>query len=547
MKARRMAAWTAWIVGFAVLTAACGRAAPRATTGRLPSSAIAPGVAVSSPATGRTAPSPSSGRSAKGPTSEPSASGTSLSLGWVAPPAPWSVATGDACAYLMVAVHLSSATVAVPLVDEAASEASRVWHCGLGVVTGDQWQVAALPSGDTPMIAQRVAGGGLAVGLLAPPAPNGTTTSGTPLLVYRGGKWTPVDLPHGQVVESLTALPGGGYAVGTAAMAAQNKCAVASCVLGRIGVNTEGQWRWFTPPRPVYLAANAVYGMVDTTDIPGGVQVGALQGHNLWFGVNGIGVAALDLQSGWFDFQSGGQGVHYYPGSGGPVQVLGTFGTMVYYGVHRLPQTADAGYWGALNWVSDGSASVDTALPVPRGREPAAFGCLQGGVGAPRAVHVIAGRMWVQWAGCQVYEAPVGAARLQRPDPPQCSGPSRIGVAYVGSIVSEVCVTKKGTTEIQFASGTAAVLHRHAWTGPALWRGYGPIPWYPGAGGSFWTWTSVGNGREGRLLEVSPAGRVLEQVSLPRGIVSGVAGPAHLWLITSRGVTGVPLRASVHT
>ncbi len=536
-----MAARTAWVVGIAVLTAACGRAAPPGTNGMRPSSAIAP-VAVSSPEAGRAAPSPSSGRSAKGLAPAPSASGTKFTLGWVAPPAPWTVATGDACALMMVAAHLSSATVAAPLVDAAASEASRVWHCGVGVLTGGKWRVAALPSGDTPMMAQGVAGGGLAAGWRGSPAPSGTTTSGAPLLVYRGGRWSHIAVPHGQVVDSLTALPGGGYAVGTGALAAQNKCAVASCILGRIGVNTAGQWRWFTPPRPAHLAGKAVYGTVGTTDIPGGVQVGTLQGHNLWFGVNGIGVAALDLQSGGFDSRPGGQGMHYYPGGGGPVEVLGSFGTTVYYAVHRFPQTADAGYWGALNSVSEGSTSVETALPVPRGTGPAAFGCLQGGVGAPRAVHVIAGRMWVQWSGCQVYEAPVGAARLQRPDPPQCSGPSRIGVAYVGSIVSEVCVTKKGTTEIRLAGGTAAVLQRYAWTGPPLWRGYGPIPWFPGAGGSFWTWTAVGNGRDARLLEVSPAGRVLEQASLPRGIVSGVAGPAHLWLVTSRGVAGVPLR-----
>lgn len=543
MKATRMAPWTAWIVGVGVLTASCGHAAPPGTNGMRPASAIAP-VAMSSPATGRSAPSPPSGRSAKGPVAESSAPGTRLTLRWVAPPAPWRVAAGDACAG-MGAEHLSSVTVAVPLVDEAASRASRVWHCGVGVVTGGEWRVAALPPQDTPVIAQRLAGGALAVGLRVPPAPSGTTTSGAPLLVYRGGKWIHVGLPHGQVVESLTALPGGGYAAGTAAVAAQDRCAVASCILGRIGVNTAGQWRWFVPPRPAHLAANAVYGMVGTADIAGGVQVGTLQGQNLWFGVNGIGVAALDLQSGWFDFRPGGHGMHYYPGSEGPVQVLGTFGTTVYYGVHRLAGAADAGYWGALNWVSDGSASFETAWPVPRGTGPAALGCLQGGVGAPRAVHVIAGRIWVQWSGCQVYEARVGAARLQRPDPPQCSGPSRIGVAYVGSLVSEVCVTKSGTTEIQFAGGTATVLHRYAWTGPALWRGYGPIPWYPGAGGSFWTWTAVGNGRDARLLEVSPAGRVLEQGSFPRGLVSGVAGPAHLWLVMPRGVAGVPLRGSI--
>lgn len=503
------------------------------------SSAVAAAAKASSPP-GRSGASRVSRGAVRGVRSGSPPSGKGLTLAWESPPAPWTTSTEHACAWES-SVRLTNGVLAVPLVNKAAVTSDGLWHCGVGVVAGARWHVAALPPGDIPAVERVVGGGGLVVGLRrGPNASVATTTSAAPLMVYRAGGWTRVALPKGQVVQSVVALSGGGYGVGTASPAVSGRCTGASCILGRIGLHTAGQWRWVVPPLPAQLATSTVYGGYGSRDIPGGVQLGAVQGDNLWFAVNGIGVAALDLPSGWFDFQGGGQDVHYYSGAYGPAQFLGVLGATVYFGVHRLPGIADAGYWGSLLWVSDGSGSVRTALPVARGAGAANFGCLQGGVGAPRAVHVVAGRMWVRWSGCQVYEATVGAARLQRPDFPWCSNPRRIGVAYVGTMVSEVCATKAGTTELEFSGGTATVLHRYVWTRSALFSGYGPIHWYPAGDGAFWAWTAVGKRPGPRLLEVSPEGKVLRQGPLLHGMVTGVAGHAHVWLATARGVARLP-------
>lgn len=256
--------------------------------------------------------------------------------------------------------------------------------------------LAALPSGGFVVGTVGTSGNGGAAAYPATPAdaPGG-------LFVYAGGALRAMTLPRGQYVVSLLALPGGGYAVGTATAGPCAGGARCPVVPGRLGVAPAGaaSVRWYTPPLPGRKAP--LVGAVANGDPAGGVIVGAAQGTRLWFGVNGVGVAALNTADGRFSLEHGSRGPHYFPAAYGAIQFFPgtTSATTVYYSVHRLPGTLDAGYWGPLYAASAaGGGSARRLLPAPlpstAGGQPN-YGCVQGGMGTPR--------------GARLRRAPLGA------------------------------------------------------------------------------------------------------------------------------------------
>lgn len=354
------------------------------------------------------------------------------------------------------------------------------------------------------------------------------------LFVYTAGRLVPVTIPTGQYVVSLLALPGGGYAAGTAAAGSEYQGASS----GRLGVAAaHGGTRWYTPPASGTAKA---FGKAPA-DPPYGVVVGAVQGNLLWFGVDGVGVAALNTVTGHFQLQ----GSKYFPPAygGGSIQFFPnvTSSTAVYYSVHRLPGIADAGYWGPLYAASaTGGGSVrrifPATLPDSTPKLPH-YGCIQGGVGAPKQVRQYGSRLWVKWSGCQVYEAIQGAPGLGRPAI-ACGqiGVWQVAVAFApGASVSELCDTRGAYTLYTMDGRTGSVDVTHVWKTPpwptAKGRGIPWAGWFPAPGGSLWAWSSD-------LYEVAPTGVITAHYAFP-GPLGAVLGAHHLWLVGAQGVAAV--------
>lgn len=472
------------------------------------------------------------------------APGAAQALSWTAPPPPWRIGpAATSCGPFdgrPALLRLGPGAILVPAARSGAG--SRAGRCGVALLRGGRWRVAALPAHMRLNAEAVVRGGGVVLGTVG--TAGGGRGGGPPggqggLFVFSGSALRRVALPAGQYVASLLALPAGGYAVGTAPVRPAGGCVPSACGLGRLGVAGAGGVRWYVPPAPAPR--------LGMPPAPGGVVVGALQGTVLWFGVDGVGVAALNTATGRFLQKAGAHGPRSFPAAAGPIEFFPAAGTaaVVYYAVHRVPGVADAGYWGPLYAATAGGGGSARALapaPLARGGVQPWYGCIQGGLGAPSHVRVYGARLWVQWVGCQVYEAVRGAAPLARPGTAVGCGPAARGsveVAFGRSSVYEWCAHGTGVTLIILHGATGAVAATHTWSSPPP-PAAGLGPWYPAPGGGvFWTWRYAAHaGQPATLLTLGPAGTVQARSAFP-GPVGAAVGAHHLWLLGARGVTGL--------
>ncbi len=363
------------------------------------------------------------------------------------------------------------------------------------------------------------------------------TGTGGRLLLYSGATLTDVPVPQDEYPESVVALPGGGYAVGTAAQAACNPsgCTSATCRAGAVGIAAAGETpRWYT----VSLAGAApreVFGSPEDGDPPCAIDVGTLAAGRLWYGVNGVGVGALDLHTGTSRLVPGNKQVRF--AGNGPVQILGVAGDTVYFAVHRLPGVADAGYWGPL-------AAIDVTTETVRTYMPASTDCIQGGAGTPRALTVDGTRVWAQWGGsigwCPPYQLLPGAAELTAPAA-GCISTQNLGVTtmFEGNRVYEACRTADGVDFHVLDGSTGTPLARFGW--PAALTARGVVPdgqptLWPDGTSSLTVTVGVKNTQDTLLLRLDLTGTVQATYALPPGTVP-VPGDAGPWLVSPSGVT----------
>lgn len=410
--------------------------------------------------------------------------------------------------------------------------------CGVAVLSGKRWTVYPLPGGTRLNADAVLSSGSFVVGTVGVGTDAHALSYGSGgLFVYTAGRLVPVTIPTGQYVSSLLALPGGGYAAGTAPAGSAHPGASS----GRLGVAAaHGGTRWYTPPASGTAKA---FGMAPA-DPPYGVVVGAVQGNLLWFGVDGVGVAALNTATGHFQLH----GSTYFPTAYGPIQFFPnvTSSSTVYYSIHRLPGIADAGYWGPLYAASAAGGGrvrriFPATLPGSTPKRPD-YGCIQGGVGAPSQVRQYGSRLWVKWSGCQVYEAIQGAPGLQRPAI-TCgqTGVWQVDVVFApGASVSELCETRGAYVLYTLNGRTGAVEATHVWkTAPwktAKGRGIPWAGWFAAPGGGLWAWSS-------KLYEVAPTGVITAHYAFA-GPLGAVLGARHLWLVGTHGVAAVPATAA---